>query len=260
MGNVINITKKELKSYFISPIAYVIATVFLIITGYMYWKNVMAFNAACFRAASLPEALKRLNVNRDIFISNFRSIIVTIMYMMPIITMRIFSEEKKNKTMELLMTSPVTVPEVVFGKFLASFILYAGIIGTTLYMPLFISTVQFTMGDLYWTPILVGYLGVLMLGSVFLAIGIFASSLTENQIVAAVISFGFILMFTLIDAAAAQVQGLLRVILSKLSLVAHSRSFFNGVIDSRDVIYYLSFMALALFLTFRVVESKRWTQ
>ncbi len=256
MKNIATITAKELKSYFISPVAYVITTVFLVITGYMFYSRISSFSLYCFKMMNYSKALETLNINYNVLRQSFSTMITTIMFMMPIMTMRIIAEEKKNKTMELLMTSPVTISEVVFGKFFALLILYAGMLLITIYMPLYAS--YYSKVD--WGPIISGYVGMLLLGSVFLAIGIFASALTENQIVAALISFAFILIFVLIDWAANLADGQVAIVLKYLSLSSHSYNFFKGVIHSKDVVFYLSFVAFGLFMSFRVIESKRWTQ
>ena len=139
MKNITTIAAKELKSYFISPIAYVIATVFLVITGYMFYSRLSAYSLHCFKMMNYSKTIENLNINASVFKGNFGTMISTIMFMMPIITMRIFAEEKKNKTIELLMTSPVSIAEIVFGKFLASFILYTGMVLLTIYMPIYAS-------------------------------------------------------------------------------------------------------------------------
>lgn len=257
MRNIINIALKELKSYFISPIAYVIASVFLVITGYQFYTAISQFSLYCFKMMNYSQAVENININLQVFQGNFGSLLTTIMFIMPIMTMRIFAEEKKNRTMELLMTSPVSVFEIVLGKFLAAFILLSGIVLLTLYMPIFASY-NMNTGRLLWAPIVSGYIGILMLGSVFLSIGILASALTENQIVAALISFAFIIIFLLIDKLAQLAEGTLAKVLSYLSLSNHIRNFFFGVIDTRSVILYISFILFGLFMTFRVIESKRW--
>jgi ABC-2 type transport system permease protein len=254
MKNITTIAAKELKSYFISPIAYVIATVFLIITGYFFYSGLSVYSLQCFDMMRFSKAIENMNINIRVFQNNFGAMITTIMFMMPIITMRIFAEEKKNKTIELLMTSPVSISEIVLGKFLASFILFAGMVLLTIYMPIYASIYT----DLDWGAIWASYIGILLVGSVFLSIGIFASSLTENQIVAALISFAFILIFVMIDWIAGMSEGKIAIVLSYLSLSKHLANFFRGVINTKDVVYYLSFIFLGLFMTFRGLESKKW--
>jgi ABC-2 type transport system permease protein len=256
MKNIIAIALKELKSYFISPIAYVIATVFLIISGYYFYSAISAFSLHCFKMMNYTKAVETLNINTSVFYGIFQTMTNTIMFMMPIITMRIFAEERKNKTMELLMTSPITILEIVLGKFMAAFVIFALMVLFTIYMPVYASIYS----NIDWGAIMTGYIGLLLIGSVFLAIGIFASSLTENQIVAALISFTIILMFVIIQWLARMAEGQLAIVLNYLSLANHMPNFFRGIIDTKNVVYYLSFTAFGLFMTFRVIESKRWAQ
>jgi ABC-2 type transport system permease protein len=201
-----------------------------------------------------PKVVETLNIHSSVFLGIYNIILTTIMFMMPVITMRIFAEEKKGKTMEFLMTSPITVAEIVLGKFLASFTLFALIILLTVYMPVYASFYS----DIDWGIIWSSYLGVLLIGSVFLAIGLFASSLTENQIVAALISYVIIMLFIVVQWIANLAEGQLAIVLNYLALPNHIGQFLRGVVSTKDVIYYLSFTALGLFMTFRVIESKRW--
>lgn len=254
MKNITTIAAKELKSYFISPIAYVITTVFLVISGYVFYQKISAYSLHCFDMMKYSKAIENLNINVSVFKSNYGTMLSTIMFMMPIITMRIFAEEKRNKTIELLMTSPISITEIVFGKFLASFVLYAGMLLLTVYMPIYASIYT----NLDWGAIWASYLGLLLVGSVFLSIGIFASSLTENQIVAALISFAFILIFIMIDWISGMAEGKIALILNYLSLIKHLIYFVNGVISTKDIIYFLSFIFFGLFMTFRSIESKKW--
>jgi len=257
MKNTLTIASKEIKSYFISPIAYVVTTVFLILVGYMFYSRLTGFSIHCFKMMGMKDAAEGLNVNASVFQSHFKNMSTMIMFIMPILTMRVFAEERKNRTMELLMTSPIAVSEIVLGKFFASFSLFVIMCALTLYMPLFTATYT---PNLDWGPILTSYLGVLLLGSVFISIGIFASSLTENQIVAALISFAIIIIFLVVEILAGMSEGQAAAILRDMSLVTHLANFFKGVITTKDIVYFLSFSAFALFMTFRVIESKRWKQ
>jgi ABC-2 type transport system permease protein len=174
--------------------------------------------------------------------------------MMPILTMRLFAEEKKSGTIELLLTYPVRDGEVLVGKYLAALAIFAGMLALTLVYPLLVAWTT----RLEWGPLLTGYLGLFLQGAAFVAIGILISSLTENQIVAAVATFGTLLIFWVISWAQDAAGPTFGRILSHLSLTEHFDSFAKGVIDTKDVIYYLNLTILSLFLTLRSLDAKRW--
>jgi ABC-2 type transport system permease protein len=168
--------------------------------------------------------------------------------------MRLFAEEKKSGTIELLLTYPVRDGEVLLGKYLAALTVFVAMLALTLAYPLIVAWVT----PVEWGPLATGYLGLLLQGAAFIAIGILISSLTENQIVAAVATFGTLLIFWVIAWASDSAGGNLGRVLSHLSLTEHFDSFAKGVIDTKDLIYYLNLTILALFLTLRSLESKRW--
>ncbi|MGH7274372.1 MAG: ABC transporter permease subunit, partial [Nitrospiria bacterium] len=200
-------------------------------------------------------AAPQFNVNELVFRPTFHNMSVVLLLIMPILTMRLFSEEKKTKTAELLLTSPLTISEIVLGKYLGALIIYLAMLGLTFYMPLLLSIYS----QLNWGTLFSGYLGLFLLGSVFLSIGLFASSLTENQIIAALASFGLLLLIWLLKWSAATMEGTgMGDILSYLSMLDHFDGLLRGLVETRTVVYYLSLVALGLFLTHRVVESQRW--
>jgi ABC-2 type transport system permease protein len=170
------------------------------------------------------------------------------------LTMRLFAEEKRSGTMELLLTYPLRDGEILAGKFLAALTLYAGILVLTLSYP--ITVYWFTRIE--WGAVLTGYLGLLLLGGAFLAIGLFVSSTTENQIVAGFGTFGALLTLWLLGWFADSAQGVLRTVIQQGAIIEHMESFAKGVIDTKDLVYYLSVTVFALFLTLRSLESKRW--
>lgn len=184
----------------------------------------------------------------------FSNLSVIMLLMMPILTMRLFAEEKKTGTIELLLTYPVRDVEVLLGKYAAALTLFLAMLSLTAFYPGLVAY----FARLEPGPILAGYLGLALMGVTFLAIGILASSLTENQIVASVATFGVLLVFWAIGWSANFAGPVWGKLLSHLSLLEHFGSFSKGVIDTKDVIYYLNFTILALFLTLRSLESKRW--
>jgi ABC-2 type transport system permease protein len=255
MRNLWTIAFKEIRSYFNSPIAYVLMGVFLIINGYMFSSIVSFASRQSVQMLRFQGAAPQLNLNELVFRPTFHNMSVVLLLIVPILTMRLFSEEKKMKTTELLLTSPLTISEIVLGKYLGAFVVYLTMLGLTLYMPLLLSI----YGQVNWGTMFSGYLGLVLLGAAFLSIGLFASSITENQIIAALISFGLLLLFWLLGWAAASVEGTgLGEVLSYLSILDHFDGLLRGLVEIRTLAYYLSVVVFALFLTHRVVESQRW--
>ncbi|MGH7318970.1 MAG: ABC transporter permease subunit [Candidatus Rokuibacteriota bacterium] len=248
------VLKKEMRLYFSSPIAYVILAIFALVSGWFFY-NVFAFYAlVSMQSAMNPMAARDLSVSEGVLRPLFQNISVIMLLMMPILTMRLFAEEKKSGTIELLLTYPVRDGEVLFGKYLAALAVFTGMLVLTICYPILVAWTA----RLEWGPLATGYLGLLLQGAAFIAIGILISSLTENQIVAAVATFGTLLIFWVISWAADSAGVTFGRILSHLSLTEHFESFAKGVLDTKDVIYYLNLIILSLFLTLRSLESKRW--
>lgn len=243
------IFKKELKSYFSSPIAYIILVVFLVLSGLFFFLYLQSFVSSQFDPR-LQFLGQRLNLNDFVIRPYFGTISIVLLLMIPVITMRLIAEERKNSTIELLFTSPVRILYIILGKFLASLYLFViMIVLSAIYM-----VVLKVYGNPDLGPLLSGYLGLFLLGASFLSIGLFASSLTENQIVAALISFGLLLVFWIIGAVSDAESS----ILGYLSIINHFDNFSKGVIELKDVVYYLSFIFFGIFLTYIKVQSERW--
>lgn len=235
MRPVLTVAGRELKAYFASPIAYVVTAAFLVVTGYLF--TLILFYS---REASLRGV--------------FANISVLFLIVSPAITMRLLAEEQRSGTIELLLTSPIRDVEVVLGKFLAGLGLTAAMLACTLYYPL----ILFFYGNPERGHILGGYLGVLLMAAAFVAIGLFASSLSANQIVAAIVTFMLLLMLWLIGAAADFAGAPVSDILRYLAIDRYYNDFTRGVIDSTGVVYFLSIMAVFLFATVRSLETRRW--
>ena len=246
--------KKELRLYFTSPVAYAVGTIFLLIAGYFFYSIFAFFTMASMQAMMNPAMARELNVTDSVLRPLFSNLSVILLLIMPLLTMRLIAEERRAGTIELLLTYPIRDGAVLAGKYLAALALYAMMIGLTLAYPAMVAY----FAQLEWGPLLTGYLGLLLMGAAFLAVGLFASSLTENQIVAAVITFGVLLMFWVIGWSADYAGGAFGRVLAHLSILEHNESFSRGVLDTKDVIYYLNFTALALFLTLRALEARRW--
>jgi len=248
------IFKKEMRLYFTSPVAWVVFTIFLLIAGYFFYSIFAFYTLASMQSAMNPQMGRDLNVTDSVMRPLFSNISVILLLLMPLVTMRLFAEERRAGTIELLLTYPVRDGAVLSGKYLAALALYAIMIALTLLYP----AIVVYFARLEWGPILTGYLGLLLMGATFIAVGVFASSLTENQIVAAITTFGVLLIFWILGWSADYAGGTAGKVLQFLSLLEHNDSFSKGVLDTKDVLYYLNFTLLALFLTLRSLEARRW--
>ena len=246
--------KKEMRLFFGSPVAYVVFTFFLLISGWFFSQIFLYYSDISMRSFMQPGMAQSLNITESVMRPLFTNMSVVLLFFMPMLTMRLFAEEKKSGTMELLLTYPVRDGEVLAGKFLAAGALYVILLGLTLVYPGLIA--YFTRVE--WGPILTGYLGLVLTGATFLAVGVLISSLTENQIVAGFGTFGVLLGLWIIGWGAESAGGNLRAVLQYLSLTEHMDTFSRGLIDTKDLVYYLSAIALALFLTLSSLDSKRW--
>ncbi len=254
MKAVWSIAKKELMTYFTSPIAYTVIAIFVLLSGFFYYSLVWWFNTQAMQMARNPYYFQQININQMVFAPLFHNLSIVLLLMLPLVSMRLFSEEKKLGTEELLFTSPVSVTQIILGKYLASLIV--------LFTMLFLSAVPtffaFVYGNPELAPYLLGYLGLFLLGAAFLGLGVFWSALTENQIVSAVLTFGTLLLFWVISWAAYSVQGFWHDVLNYLSFFEHFDGMTKGVLDTTDLVYYLSFAFFGLFLTHSVIQFRRW--
>jgi ABC-2 type transport system permease protein len=246
--------KKEMWLYGGSPAAYIVFTFFLLISGWFFSQIFLFYSDASMRSFMQPQLGQNLNITENVMRPLFSNMSVVLLFFIPMLTMRLFAEEKKSGTMELLLTYPVRDGEILAGKFLAATGLYVVLLALTLVYPGLVA--YFTHVE--WGPILTGYLGLLLTGATFLAIGLLISSLTENQIVAGFGTFGVLLLFWVIGWGSDFAGGKMRTVLQYLSITEHMDTFSRGLIDTKDLVYYGSAIVLALFLTVRSLESKRW--
>jgi ABC-2 type transport system permease protein len=251
--NTLTICRKELNSYFRSPIAYGVMAFFALISGYFFYVAVVYFMQMSIQSAMSGQS-QPMSVNESVIRPLFSNISVIGLFVIPMITMRLFAEEKRTGTIELLITSPVTDLEIILGKWLAALGLYASILGVTV---LSMATL-FMYGKPDWRPVVVGYLGLLLQGGCLLAIGTFISTCTRNQIVAGVAGFSVCLMLWVLDWLSSFQDSVGAKVMAYLSVLQHFDSFSKGVLDSKDIIYYLSAIFIGLFLTARSLESLRW--
>ena len=245
---------KEMYRIFASPIFYVVAFIFLALAGYFFYSAVAYYSLLSFQAGRNPFLGQQLNLGEMVLEPFFGSIGIVLLLMVPLITMRLFAEEKKTGTVELLLTYPISDRGAVLGKFTAALSVVALILTGTL--PAMVVLSAFT--TLPWATIFSGYLGLVLMSSAFVSLGVLASSLTQNQIVAAAITFGALLLLWIIGWAQTLAGQEVGSVFVYLSLLSHFESFTKGVLDSRDILYYGLFVTFFLFATLRVLESRHW--
>ena len=255
MRNIWTICRKEMRSYFSSPIAYLLLTMFAFVFGWFFW-NVLGYFIQMGMSAQMRGQTFPMNVNEEVIRPLLQNVGVVGLFFIPLITMRLFAEEKRTGTIELLATSPITDLEVILGKWLAAMLLYGGMLLITALNFLFL----FKYGNPDWKPVLIGYLGLYLQAGALLAIGTFISTLTKNQIIAGAVTFALCLMFWILEWASGGGfdTGTWAQVLSYMSVVTHYESFAKGTLSSKDAIYYLTLIFLGLFLTARSMESLRW--
>ncbi len=240
MRNILAVCTKELYTYFVSPIAYFVCIVFSAISGFLFF-------------IALIYASTNGGYGIGVMQSVFGQLAVILLFFTPVLTMKLFAEERKSGTIELLLTSPITDSQVVLGKFLASWTLLIIMLVLTFLFPFL--TQRF--GPLDAGLLLSGYLGLILISSCFLAFGLLMSSMSKNQIIAALTSFGFFLTLWVIGTPSGR-AGSIGQFLSYLSFIEHYNDFARGVIQLKDVVYYVSFTGICLFATFKSIESSKW--
>jgi len=252
MTNILAIVRKEWKGYFASPIGYVVIGMNAVVFGFFYLLYLSYFIRQSMQGPQMGGG--PMNVNLQMIRPVFDNSMVVALFVVPLITMRTYAEEKRSGTIELLMTSPVTDFQIVMGKFLGAMSLYAAMLGITVIH----IGVLFAYGNPEWKPILTGYLGLLLIGACFVSVGLLFSSMTKNQIVAGMFTFALLLLLWAIGWVGPFVGPTLERLTTYLSLTGHVDDFLRGVVDSQHVVYYLSFITFGLFLTAKAVDSERW--
>jgi gliding motility-associated transport system permease protein len=248
------IFRKETANFFVSPIAYAVIAIFLLVSGFFFWANVSFMSLVSLQAANNPMIAERINLTDVVIRPLVQNMSIVLLFVMPLLTMRLFSEEKKSGTIELLLTYPVTDLAVLFGKFLSAALLLLVMLGGTLPFVLLL----FGIGDPDPGTLLSGYLGLLLMGAAFMALGIFISSLTENQIIAAAVSFGSALLFWVLSWSSTLSGEKVGAVLRQLSILEHLESFNKGILALSDLSFFVLFIAFFLFLTLRSLETHRW--
>ncbi len=253
MRNVWIICRKELRSYFVSPIAYLLLAMFAVIFGFFFW-NILGFFLREGTEAMMSGQMFPMNLNERVIRPLLSNISVVGLFLIPMISMRLFAEEKRTGTIELLATSPVSDLQVILGKWTAAIVLYGGM--------LLLSAVNFVFLFKYgrpdWKPLAIGYLGLLLQAGALLAIGTFISTLTKNQIVAGAVTFAVCLLLWILEWVTGFDTATWARVLAYMSVITHFESFSKGLLDSKDAIFYVTLIFLGLFLTARSMESLRW--
>ncbi len=254
MSNVLAIAQKELRSYFVSPIAYVVIGFFALLFG-VFFMSSLSFVLRVSLQAGMMEGAPPININEYMIRPLFGNTGVILLFVLPAITMRSYAEEKRSGTIELLLSSPLTDMEIILGKFFGALALYAMMLGVTAIHVGFL----FLYGEPELAPILSGYLGLLLMGASFISVGLLISSATKNQVVASMITFAVLLLFWVISWLGDPASGSTwSQVLAYLSVLDHFDDFSKGVIDTSHLAYYLSFIVFGLFLTAKSVDSVRW--
>jgi ABC-2 type transport system permease protein len=252
MSNILAIAQKELRSYFASPIAYVIIGFFALVFGYFYIVSINIFLQATMQMGIPGQG--QININAMAIRPLLQNVSVVALFVLPLITMRTYSEEKRSGTIELLLTSPLTDFQIIMGKFAGAVALYGLMLAATLPH----IAVLFIYGNPEWKPIVTGYAGLLLMGASFISMGLWISSLTKNQIVAGMVTFAMFLLLWTINWAMDSAGPTMQKVLTAVSITDNFDDFSKGVIALRHVVYYISFITFGLFLTAKSVDSERW--
>jgi len=279
MRNAFAIAWREVQAYFTSPLAYVVISVFLLLSGYIFWASLVRFSELCLRFGSNPYFSSQLNVNDMVVRPLFGTVAIILLFVVPFLTMRLLAEERRTGTAELLFTCPVTSGQVVLGKYLSVAFLLIVMLGGTVSFPLLILG-SGASPDM--KPTLIGYLGILMMGLALLSIGLLISAMTDSQIVAAVLTFGVSPLLWVLnwmaDSATITLAAVMNKItvglweklhlglggptlgdlLGQISIIGHFDDFRKGILDTQHAVFYASVVFMCLFVTQRVLESRRW--
>jgi len=252
MNNILAIAHKEMKSYFSTPIAYIVIGFFALLFGYFFYAMLVIFNQQSLQFGGAEGGA--VDINQQLIRPLFLNASVILLFVLPLITMRTYSEEKRSGTIELLLTSPVSDVEIILGKFLGAMALYAAMLGITLIH----IGLLFSYGNPEWKVVLTGYLGLLLMGGCFISVGLLISSMTKNQIVSGMVTFAVFLLLWVINWIASFTGPTTQSVLNYLSITDHFDDFTRGVLDTKHLIYYFSVMSFGLFLTARSVDTERW--
>ncbi len=249
MRNILTIAGKELRGYFVSPMGWIVMGLFALLFGYFFYAHLEFFVSQSMQSQGAP-----VNVNQGLIRGVLGNASVIILFLLPMITMRTYAEEKRSGTIELLLTSPVTDVQIVLGKFLGAVGFYAALLGVTMLN----IAILFIFGNPEIMPVVTGYLGLFLLGSCLISLGLFISSTTKNQVVAGAATFVVALLLWIVSWLGSSFGPNTAAVLSYLSITEHFEDFSKGIIDTKHALYYLSVIAFGLFLTVKSVDTERW--
>jgi ABC-2 type transport system permease protein len=254
MRNIAAIAGRELRAAFASPVAYIVLGLWALLFGIFFMSILQWFVERSMGMGQFGMGPGPVNINQDLIRYLMQQAAVVMLFLLPALTMRTYAEEKRTGTMELLLTSPLTDFQILMGKFLGVLAVYvAMLLVTWIHLG-----ILFWYGDPEWRPLLAAYLGLLLLGASFISLGLFVSSLTRNQIVAVMGTFAVALALWIIDWLGEAGGSTARDVLAYISIIRHFEDFARGVIDTKHLVYYLSFITFGLFLTAKSVDSERW--
>jgi gliding motility-associated transport system permease protein len=255
MRNTLAIAHKELRAYFASPIAYIVIGFFALLFGWFYIGILDWFVRQGMQMGQFGmQGPQNMNVNQQMIRPLLLNMTVVFLFLLPLVTMRTYAEEKRSGTIELLLTSPLTDLQIVLGKFLGAMVLYSAMLAVTMIH----FGLLFKFGNPDWKPLAVAYLGLFLFGGCFISVGLFISSLTKNQIVAGAATFGVFLLLWVVDWIGQSLGPTGESLTKYLSMTEHLDDFVKGVIDTKHLVYYVSFITFGLFLTMRSVDAERW--
>lgn len=251
MRNAFTIAGKEMRGFFVSPMGWVVMGLYALLFGYFFMAHLTYFVQQSMQSQMGGGPV---NINQFMIRPLLQNVALINLFLLPMITMRAYAEEKRSGTIELLLTSPVSDLQIIFGKFLGAIGFYAALLAVTM---VYIG-ILFAFGTPEWRPVVTGYLGLLLMGGCFLSVGLFISSTTRNQVVAGAATFVVFLLLWIISWLGQSAGPAMASVLEYLSIVWHFEDFSKGVIDTKHVVYYLSFITFGLFLTMKSVDTERW--
>ncbi len=256
MKNALILAKKDFLSYFHSWTGVLLFFFFLLTAGMFFCLLVLSYAKISLDAAKQAfQGMEGLGLTRFVFGSFFLNTAVVLIFLVPLLSMRAFAEERRHETLELLFTYPLSDFDIVWGKFLGSAAFFALLTLPTLSYVFFIKHIG---GEVELLPIVSGYLGFWLIGMAYLSLGLFISSISESPIVSAVITFSMLLIFWILDWAVGVSDGMLSKVLAAISPLGHFREFTVGMMDLKNLFYFIFFHFYFLFLTMRSIETRNW--
>lgn len=263
MRNIWAIACKETRIYLTTTTSYVLMAAFMLISAFFFQRLVLEFHFRALQYMQMNDASaeQQMNLTDYVMAPLFLNITLFFLFMLPILTMRLLAEERRQKTLELLMTTPIRPIEIVLGKFLSAALVMAMMLGLTALYPALLEMVSGGVGQhtaIDWHVMGTAYFGMTLLGCAFVSVGLFASSLSDSQIISVIVGFAALLMFYVIGLAARGQEGTWLAVLQYLSVNTHLEGFVHGVVRLTDVTYFVSLSFFGLFLTHQMVEAQRW--